>query len=109
MAEIRKGIEMAPDPNRRARLELFYAEVAARFEGRIISFDLPEAQKWGELFTGRKSLPVMDSLIAATALHHNLTLVTRNEADFEHMPVPVHNPWSDPEPIAEADKEPHAP
>jgi predicted nucleic acid-binding protein len=68
-----------------------------RFNGRILPIDLGVADRWGRL-TGsaaaRKSpIPVIDGLLAATALHHNLTLVTRNSSDIAAAAVPVFDPW----------------
>lgn len=67
------------------------------FEGRIIEFDLKLAVLWGSLIGQCKqkgiNLPIIDSLIAATALHHGLTLVTENSIDFEQTGVMLINPW----------------
>ncbi len=64
---------------------------------KIIVFDVEEAVAWGALVATlrRKRLPmsVIDSLIAATALVHDLTIVTRNETDFRHAGVRILNPW----------------
>jgi predicted nucleic acid-binding protein len=55
------------------------------------------ADRWGVLAASAKkqgkALSAIDGLIAATAVHHNLTIVTRNDGDFSEMPVPVVNPW----------------
>jgi predicted nucleic acid-binding protein len=68
-----------------------------RFSGRILPIDLDVMLIWGKLtgvleLTGGK-MGAMDSLIAAIALHGNLTLVTRNEGDFRHAGVKIVNPW----------------
>jgi predicted nucleic acid-binding protein len=69
-----------------------------RFEGRILDFDLDVAQQWGRIEgrarLGSGKLPVVDSQLAATALHHGLTLVTHNEAAYSRTGVPVLNPWT---------------
>jgi toxin FitB len=68
-----------------------------RFAGRILGIDIETMLLWGELVRrlekqGR-SLPVMDSLIAAIALQNSLSLVTRNESDFAGTDVEIVNPW----------------
>jgi len=68
-----------------------------RFAGRILPFDLGVAERWGRIEgrarSGSGKLPVVDSLIAATAIHHDLTLVTNNESDFARTGAAVLNPW----------------
>ena len=85
LGEIRKGIEALADRRRRERLRLWLEhELTAWFEGRVLSIDLAVADRWGRLLAevGRP-VPTIDSLLAATALHHELRLVTRNSGDFE--------------------------
>ena len=95
--EIRKGIASLKDASRRVRLETWLdSDLVLRFAGRILPVDQAVADRWGRLAAqaGPKSLlPVIDGLLAATALHHNLTLVTRNSKDVEAAGVPVFNPW----------------
>jgi predicted nucleic acid-binding protein len=72
-------------------------ELLARFAGRIVPIDSAVADRWGLLAaeakrTG-KGLPIIDGLLAATALHHNLTIVSRNASDFANTQVTVLNPW----------------
>jgi toxin FitB len=69
------------------------AELQTRFERRILPVDTRIAQTWGRL---NASTPrnTVDSLIAATALVHGLTVVTRNTADFEGCGVGLLNPWN---------------
>ena len=59
--------------------------------------DAAIADRWGSIAAGAKrggkTLSVIDGLLAATALHHNLTIVSRNAKDFETTPVQVINPW----------------
>jgi tRNA(fMet)-specific endonuclease VapC len=86
------------DSQRKQTLRIWLeAELPARFAGRILSIDMGIMGVWGQL-TARlerrgRSLPAMDSLIAAVALHENLQLVTRNEDDFAGTDVPIVNPW----------------
>lgn len=96
--EIRKGITLATVTTRRFALEGWLElELPERFNGRILSIDQPVADRWGRLSAeavSRKTpLPVIDGLLAATALHHNLTLVTRNTGDVERTGVSIFNPW----------------
>jgi predicted nucleic acid-binding protein len=65
------------------------------FEGRLLSIDFPVAERWGVMLAllGR-STPAIDSLLAATALHHGLRFVTRNEKDFDFSGLEVINPWN---------------
>jgi hypothetical protein len=98
IGEIIKGITRLPDSARRDRLRRWVEEeLPARFEGRILNIDTGVAALWG-VMQGRAEkhggrLPVIDSLIAATADHHDLTVVTRNEKDLERCGVRVTNPW----------------
>ncbi len=98
LGEIRKGVAGLPQGKRRTRLEAWLEiDLRARFAGRILAVDAAVAHRWGSLGARAKSkgipLPVIDGLLAATALHHDLTVVSRNIADFEGAQVPVVNPW----------------
>lgn len=95
LGEIRKGIEKMEQGSRKARLVQFLEkEVPAQFEERILPVDLEVAETWGllEAHAGRP-LPTVDALLAATALTHNLTLVTRNTQDFSFSRLKLLNPW----------------
>jgi predicted nucleic acid-binding protein len=74
-----------------------FNDLVPDFEGRILHFDLKVAHRWGTLVGECKrkgiNLPIIDSLIAATALHHELTAVTENKVDFEKTGVLLVNPW----------------
>ena len=96
--EIRKGLVNVRPGERRAQLEAWLSvELRERFSGRILAIDEAVAERWGRLIgeakRAGKTIPVVDSLLAATALHHNLTVVSRNVADFELAHAPVVNPW----------------
>ena len=98
LGEIRKGLAALPPGRRRTKLETWVeVELRARFSGRILSIDAEVADRWGLLAAGAKAqgkpLSVIDGLLAATALHHNLTIVSRNVSDFANVPVVVVNPW----------------
>ena len=99
IGELRIGIEMQTDKKRRSDLETWLvSDLLARFEGRVLPFDLGVAERWGRIEgrarSGSGKLPVVDSFIAATALHYDLTLVTNNESDFARTGAAVLNPWS---------------
>ena len=68
-------------------------ELPAWFEDRILPVDAVVANEWGRLMARRGSLPAIDGLIAATALHHRLAVVTRNVSDFAASGVDLLNPW----------------
>ncbi len=99
VGEIRKGIASVHSPSRRVALEAWLlSDLALRFASRILPIDQAVADRWGRLAAqvaaAKASLPVIDGLLAATALHHNLTLVTRNTTDVAPTGVPVFNPWT---------------
>lgn len=100
IGEIRKGIEKLPDSKRKTTLrEWLEEELLVRFSGRILSIDIDVILIWGSLM-GRlkvsgKKMAAIDSFIAALAVHGNLTLVTRNEDDFQHVGIPIVNPWKE--------------
>ncbi len=95
VGEIRKGIEALADRKRREKLRLWLDHELPRwFEGRVLPVDLAVADRWGRLLAevGR-SVPTIGSLLAATALHHDLALVTRNARDFDYPGLEVINPF----------------
>ncbi|MBV8725105.1 MAG: type II toxin-antitoxin system VapC family toxin [Candidatus Eremiobacteraeota bacterium] len=99
MGEIRVGIETQTNQKKRSDLETWLvSSLMVRFEGRILPFDLGVAERWGRIEgrarSGSGKLPIVDSFIAATALHHDLTLVTNNESDFARTGAAIVNPWS---------------
>jgi predicted nucleic acid-binding protein len=98
LGEIRKGLASLAQGKRRTRLETWLElELQARFARRILAIDAPVADRWGLLAAQARlkgaTLPVIDGLLAATALHYNLTVVSRNAADFASTQTPVLNPW----------------
>lgn len=97
IAEIRGGIERLPDGKRRDDFEAWLAKICASMRGNILSFNRATAHVWGQM-QGRLDargiqLSAFDSLIAATALRHQLTVATRNERNFEHAGVRIENPF----------------
>ncbi|AVR87753.1 type II toxin-antitoxin system VapC family toxin [Thauera aromatica] len=96
LGEIRKGIEGVDDEIRRQSLtDWLKTDLPAFFTGRILSIDGAVADRWGRLIAAAgRPLPAIDSLLAATALEHDLVLVTRNVKGFFGLPVQIFNPWS---------------
>jgi tRNA(fMet)-specific endonuclease VapC len=99
IGELSKGIEKLPDSLRKARLSRWLADdLLVRFSDHILSLDVGAMLTWGALsgrheLAGRR-LPAIDSLIAALAVHHNCSLVTRNESDFKDTGLTLINPWN---------------
>lgn len=98
LGEIRKGVAGLPQGKRRTQLETWLElDLQARFAGRILFIDGAIADRWGLLAAEAKrrgrALSAIDGLLAATALQHNLTIVSRNVSDFMHTHAAVLNPW----------------
>ena len=98
LGEIRKGVAGLPQGTRRTRLESWLElDLQARFSGRILTINGAIADRWGLLAADAKrkgkALSAIDGLLAATALHHNLTIVSRNVSDFTHTHAVVLDPW----------------
>jgi predicted nucleic acid-binding protein len=99
IGEITKGIEKLPKSKRKQELHAWLKEdLLARFGGKIIPIDNDVIAEWGSLTAklelAGKTMPAIDSLIAATALAHTSVLVTRNVEDFEDSGVEIVNPWA---------------
>ena len=96
LGELRKGIEGLPEGDRKRRLlDWLEVELPAYFAGRILPVDATVADRWGRLLAqAGRLVPAIDSLLAATALVHGLTLVTRNLRDFPHPELLVLDPWT---------------
>lgn len=98
IGEIRKGIEKLPESKRKVSIHKWLNdELLIRFQGKILVIDTSVMLVWGEL-SGRldiegKRMPAIDSLIAATAIHYNCSLVTRNQDDFKNVALTIINPW----------------
>jgi predicted nucleic acid-binding protein len=97
LGEIRKGIEnlRRRDPPAAAALDAWLQELAAAHSGRILAIDGDIADAWGR-FNVPDPLPVVDSLLAATARRHGLTMVTRNLDHVERTGVACLNPFQGP-------------
>jgi len=97
LGEIRKGIDRLGlrDAPKSLVLERWLEEVKHAFRERLIEVTVGIAERWGKLQAIR-TLPEVDALLAASVLEHDLTLVTRNEADFAGLGIRVINPFLDP-------------
>lgn len=103
IAEIQSGIAKLNENDSEQRKKKrdienwLFNELIPGFQGRIVDFDLKLALRWGSMIGTYKrqgiNIPVMDSLIAATALHHELIVVTENSTDFSLANVFTINPW----------------
>lgn len=100
LGEIRKGLTVLVSGRRRSTLESWLdAELKVRFAERVLSVTSPIAERWGRLAGEAQrrgaALPVIGGLLAATAFHHNLTVVSRNVRDFALPGLATFNPWDD--------------
>ena len=94
LGELRKGVaaKRRTDPVSADQLGAWVDGIETTFADRVLPVDAATARRWGELSASR-SLPVIDTFIAATAISHGLTLVTRNTYDVESTGVPLVDPW----------------
>ncbi len=95
LGELRHGVErLATGKKQQALQHWLDSDLAAWFEGRILPVDEKVADTWGRLLArSRRTLPAVDSLLAATALTHGLTLVTHNTKDFYLPGLETIDPW----------------
>lgn len=97
IGELGEGIAKLGETRRAQELEVWLAQLTESFNGRLLDVDLEVVSLWGRIRAQAsrrdRTAPAIDALIAATALVHDLTLVTRNVADVEMLPVKVFNPW----------------
>ena len=97
IGEIEKGIARLPVSKRKKSLETFQENLIARFDRRIIALDTRTLRLWGRLVGSLEKkgrvLPIIDSFLAATALEYDLTIITRNAADFAGTGVRILNIW----------------
>jgi toxin FitB len=94
LGELRKGVaaKRRTDPGAADRLGAWVDGIEITFADRVLPVDAATARCWGDLSANR-NLPVIDTLIAAAAISHGLTLVTRNIRDVESTGVPLVDPW----------------
>lgn len=97
IGEIRKGIALLGRTKRATFLKNWLNELQRRYQGRIKAFNVTVAEQWGDRVAAaqKKGLPrpVLDSLIAATAAVDDMTLITRNVSDMQHMGVRLLDPF----------------
>jgi len=96
LGEIRKGVELARprDESKAVALERWLREVETAFGGRVLGIDNAVSDQWGRM-SAIRPVPVIDGLLAATALVNGLTLVTRNDRDVAGLGTTVLNPFKD--------------
>jgi predicted nucleic acid-binding protein len=96
VGELRRGVaaKRRSDPDAAAHIAAWVDDLETNFADRILPIDTAIAKVWGEL-SAHRSRPVVDTLIAATALVHDLTLVTRNTEDVRGIAMSVIDPWTD--------------
>ncbi|NOY69904.1 MAG: type II toxin-antitoxin system VapC family toxin [Deltaproteobacteria bacterium] len=98
IGEFHKGIEKLSESKRKRELHNWVEnDLKERFWSRIIDIDMQIAMIWGKIQSRAecigRPMPAVDSLIAATGITHNLTIVTRNISDMKESGVPLFNPW----------------
>lgn len=97
IGEIKRGIEKLNPSNKKKKLSAWLLTIKNDYAEHILEIDMETASFWGQItakaeIKGKTSSSI-DSLIAATAIKHNLVLVTRNEKDFQNLPTKILNPW----------------
>jgi predicted nucleic acid-binding protein len=97
VGELRKGVaaKLRSDPVGADRISTWIDELETIFSDRILPIDMAIARRWGELSVD-SSRPVIDTLIAATAIDHDLVLVTRNTDDMRGIGMSIVDPWATP-------------
>jgi predicted nucleic acid-binding protein len=97
IGEISKGIHLLEPGKKRLGFERWFDELELEYKGRVLPVTENIARIWGELLANAKrqgiGLPVVDGLIAATAIEHGMHLLTRNVQDFKGTGVLIINPW----------------
>lgn len=98
LAELRHGIEILAQGRRRDHLLAWASdELPIRFEDRVLDIDRRVAEAWGGVMARARragvSLGTMDGFLAATAVVHDLAIVTRDVKDFERLDIALFNPW----------------
>jgi len=96
LGEIAIGVLLLPRGRKRAQLELWFDSIVEHID--CLVWDAAIGRRWAQLVANLRrkgqSLPVLDSMIAATALVHDLTVVTHNVRDFRKAGVPVFDPFA---------------
>jgi toxin FitB len=94
LGELRKGVALKKksDPDAAKKIAAWVDGLELSFADRVLGIDAATARLWGEL-SAQRSRPVIDTLLAATAIVHELTLVTRNTGDVQDIALKLLNPW----------------
>ena len=100
LGELKKGILRLGSADKARRLQTWLdTDVLNRFRSRLLPIDTEVALEWGKLCAASEQSghprPTVDALLAATAITHHLTLVTRNVADVAFTGADVFNPWEE--------------
>lgn len=97
IGETQKGISKLIASRRKNELQSWFDQLITRYGERILPFGLETSKTWGSLLAGLerrgRTLPIVDSMIAASALEHGLTIITPNPEDFAPAKVSVLNIW----------------
>ena len=101
IGELNRGIQRLPDSGRKKVLSNWLTgDLLVLYGDRVLPLDLPVMMTWGALVARMEAngqlIPVIDSLLAATATHHGLTMATRNVRDFKPTGITIVNPWESP-------------
>jgi predicted nucleic acid-binding protein len=93
LGELQSGIERTrrQDPAKASEIESWVDRLSASFQ--ILPMDTACFREWGRIMQGKPDQLLEDAMIAATARVHRLVVATRNERDFQHLDVLVHNPF----------------
>lgn len=98
VGELSKGVALLPDGRRKQELRSWLTGLEQRFTDRILEINGEIARLWGEVTAKAQQqgvqIPVSDGLIAATALRHGLTVMTRNTKHFSVSGAQVFDPWN---------------
>jgi predicted nucleic acid-binding protein len=98
IGEIQKGIKKLASSRRRNELQPWFDQLIIRYQTRILPFGLETAKIWGKLLIDAERrgqlIPIVDSQIAATAIEHDLTIITRNTSDFSAAKASVLDIWA---------------
>lgn len=94
--EIRKVIERQAQHSKKEKLIIWLEhELSKYFHGRILDINHEVSERWGLLLAQNKeSVSAVDALLAATAIHYDLCMATRNDKDFHFIGLQVFNPWN---------------
>lgn len=99
VGEIRRGLERLSFSKKKISLQNWLEELRRKFSGRILPLTGETFSLWGKMYADneRKGMtrPILDLLLEATALEHDLILVTRNTRNFQGSAVTLLNPWED--------------